>query len=151
MLYFDRILPDVEKVKEITQKDEKKESSEIKLVVVDNKETLNYLYERQGLCFEGLVINETNYKNFYEVLTESGVKVRDNCIYVISGEVMNECYGLTGENSYNDDFTIPCITWDFTNSLMYFRLEGNGRWFSDVIDNNLSIQKDIEDEVLVYE
>lgn len=54
------------------------------------------------------------------------------------GKDMNEYYGLTGSNAYQDDLTFlafPLIGLN-VNRLALFKLAMQDRWFDDIVDNN---------------
>ena len=68
-------------------------------------------------------------------------------LYIVSGWVMNNAYGLTGKNAYKDDLTIFCIKLeDIENveAITIPRFEIAGRWSDDVIDNNARRQREID-------
>ncbi|MDE6754470.1 MAG: hypothetical protein K2J82_07645 [Muribaculaceae bacterium] len=58
--------------------------------------------------------------------------------YTFKGADMNEHYGLTDNNAYNDDLT--CLMFPLngldTAKLSMFRLRAQDRWFDDIVDNN---------------
>lgn len=65
--------------------------------------------------------------------------MKHEIFYKISGKVMNEYYGLTGDNAYPDALTICSMKLaDIENvgAIIIPRFQIGGRWFNDVVDNN---------------
>ena len=57
--------------------------------------------------------------------------------YTFKGADMNEHYGLTGDNAYNDDLTFLMFPLDgLAPMLAIFRFYAQDRWFDDIVDNN---------------
>lgn len=54
------------------------------------------------------------------------------------GKDMNEVYGLTGNNRYQDDLTFLAFSLDGLNmgKLAMFKIALGDRWFDDIVDNN---------------
>ena len=62
---------------------------------------------------------------------------------------MNINYGLTGTNKYKDDLTIVSIKNEDIKDLSAIimpRFEVGGRWFDDVVDNNVRREKSKQQE-----
>lgn len=60
-------------------------------------------------------------------------------IHVIPGSLMNEVYGLIGENRYKDGLNIVCVKLHHFNDigrLAVIKLQVGARWFNDIVDNN---------------
>lgn len=63
--------------------------------------------------------------------------------YTWEGRVLNEMYGLTGENAYPEDLTffafdITEIPMDQIGKLSMWKLQIGARWLDDIIDNDLA-------------
>ena len=61
---------------------------------------------------------------------------------------MNEFYGLTGNNAYNDELT--CLMFSLNTldvaKLAIFRLQAEDKWFDDIVDNNRRRQEAINEQ-----
>lgn len=55
---------------------------------------------------------------------------------------MNANYGLTKDNAYPSDTTIISVTGINIDKIVLKRFEVGGRWFDDIVDNNLSREMD---------
>lgn len=55
-----------------------------------------------------------------------------------NGKEMNEEYGLTGDNAYQDDLNFLAFPLDGLNvgKLSIFKMCMGDRWFDDIVDNN---------------
>ena len=64
-------------------------------------------------------------------------------VYWVKGKVMNDIYKLTNSNAYPDDLNILILDPDcyIVSRLVIKIYELGGRWFDDVVDNNLSREK----------
>lgn len=106
---------------------------------VTDKEMLDKLYNDSALTIEGFC--EESIPDFLDWINETA-KTEDNVnVYVIKGKVMNNEYGLTKDNAYPSDCTIVSIMLsdiENANTLIRRRFEVGGRWFDDIVDNNLN-------------
>ena len=108
-------------------------------IKVNNRATLDALYNNSALTFEGVAASDENVK---AVLTwvKNYTPLKREDVYVIEGSLMNREYGLTGDNAYPEtDCTILCIKLDDMEKPMAVtlpRFTVGGRWFDDVVDNN---------------
>lgn len=113
--------------------------------IIQCKESdLKDLYDDSALTMEGLTADEDNLNAFANWLEEHGCKMKTDDFYVIKGSLMNKVYGLTGTNAYKDELTIVCIKLSDlsnVNNIVAARFEIGGRWFDDVVDNNLAREK----------
>ena len=105
---------------------------------VTTKVQLDALYKQSALTWEGLSTDEDNLKAVIDWLDRNGAIVENEkpIIHIIKGEFMNEVYGLTDNNAYDDDLSIVCVTNIKQMAIMIARFEVGGRWFDDVVDNN---------------
>lgn len=102
------------------------------------------LKEGSALTFEGTCIDDDNLEWLMKWFEEHDCKMLRDDFYVIKGKQMNDKYGLTGNNRYNDDLNILCVKLsDLSqiNNIIMPRFEIGGRWLDDVIDNNLYREK----------
>lgn len=100
---------------------------------------IDFMYDNWALCFEGMAEHPENMKGCAHWLKMHGCEMLKPDFYFITGKQMNEKYGLTGTNAYQDDFHICCIKQqDLSNPPAIYlpRFEVGGRWFTDVVDNN---------------
>ena len=108
-------------------------------IKVNDRATLDALYNNSALTFEGVAASDENVK---AVLTwvKNYTTLKREDVYVIEGSLMNREYGLTGDNAYPEtDCTILCIKLDDMEKPMAVtlpRFTVGGRWFDDVVDNN---------------
>ena len=108
-------------------------------IKVNDRATLDALYNNSALTFEGVAASDENVK---AVLTwvKNYTPLKREDVYVIEGSLMNREYGLTGDNAYPEtDCTILCIKLDDMEKPMAVtlpRVTVGGRWFDDVVDNN---------------
>jgi hypothetical protein len=105
------------------------------------EDIFNTLYNHSALTLEGL--DPDSIKDYADYLNEvCGLK--DNAVFhIISGKSMNYYYNLTNTNAYPDDLNIVVIDLsdlNDVNKIIFKRFEFGGRWFDDVIDNNLSCE-----------
>ena len=58
--------------------------------------------------------------------------------YTFSGQLMNETYGLTGSNAYQNDLIFLCFMLDDLDigKLAMFKMKFGARWLDDIVDNN---------------
>ena len=108
----------------------------MEIINVTSGEQLERLYDTSALTIEGL--SEESILDFMEWVKER-TEVKNEIIYITKGEIMNDFYNLTGENRYPKDLTIVSISGDDINlmPLAFARLKIGGRWFDDIVDNNL--------------
>lgn len=109
----------------------------MKTIKVKDFETLKMLENESALTIEGIMESDAQLyldwvKHFSPVMSEK--------VYVVSGDVMNKVYGLTGENAYPDDITllaIPLNLIENVSAIIIPRIELGAKWFSDIVENNL--------------
>ena len=108
----------------------------MEIINVTSGEQLERLYDTSALTIEGL--SEESILDFMEWVKER-TEVKNEIVYITKGEIMNDFYNLTGGNKYPKDLTIVSISGDDINlmPLAFARLKIGGRWFDDIVDNNL--------------
>lgn len=111
------------------------------IIKVTEKEQLDMLYNDSACTLEGLL--ESSIRDMLEAMLDRGFIKDGNLnvdVYSIKGCVMNDMYGLTGDNAYQDDITIICVPLKFMKNIFEFavtmRIEYGYRWFDDIVDNN---------------
>lgn len=105
-------------------------------IYVTKKETLDELELGSALTIEGLA--EDSIPDFINWI-KSYTPMKNEDVYVISGKMMNDSYGLTGKNRYQDDLTLVSVKLDSMEnamSIVYPRFGIGGRWFDDIVANN---------------
>lgn len=113
-------------------------------IVVNSVEILNELYEDWAFTLEGLSPDDGE-KLFNWI--EQYTPVKQRRLYVINGSYMNDAYGFTDDNAYDDDTTICCVRLadiEDANVIAIPRREIGGRWFTDVVDNKVYWQNNEE-------
>ena len=112
----------------------------MEIIRVNSREELDFLYEDNALTVVGLC--EKSIPDLFNILKENTTVHRERA-FIISGKLMNEQYNLTGKNAYKDELHIVSISLeDFdVEPMILKRFEFGGRWFNDVVDNNIRIEK----------
>lgn len=112
----------------------------MEIIRVNSREELDFLYEDNALTVVGLC--EESIPDLINILKENTTVHRER-VFITSGKLMNEQYGLTGRNAYNDNLNIVCVSLeDFdVEPMILKRFNFGGRWFNDIIDNNAQRQK----------
>jgi len=108
------------------------------IINVITKAQLDALYNEGALTWEGLDSSEENLNSVVEWLKDhkalpDGI---EPTFHIIKGKLMNGVYGLTGDNAYHDDLNIVSVTGIIDYQVALARFEVDGRWFSDIVDNN---------------
>ena len=104
---------------------------------VTTKEQLNKLYNNSAFTIEGLA--EESIVDMIEWLKENTTFNTDKpVVYITKGYVMNLAYDLNGSNAYNDDLTIVSIIDINPLKIALKRFSVGGRWFDDIVDNNIN-------------
>ena len=107
------------------------------IINVTTKEQLDTLYNQSALTWEGLDTDEENLKAVRDWLEDYGaIKYVEPDFHIISGKLMNEAYGLSGDNAYPEDLTLVSVTDIDQIRITLARFEVGGRWFDDIVDNN---------------
>lgn len=113
---------------------------EIKRIYVNSNEQFEKLYNSSALTLEGLDDTDKNlygFANWIKNLSEISNPLN---MYIIKGKQMNEQYGLSGKNKYPAELRIVCVELKDikqVDKIIMPRFEINGRWFDDVVDNNV--------------
>ena len=107
----------------------------MEIVKVETKEQIDFLYAQSALTIEGL--SEDSIPDFMDYLKEN-TEVHRERVFVTKGSFMNEVFGLTGKNAYQDDLNIVSVALvDFApGNIVTKRFEIGARWFYDIVDNN---------------
>ncbi len=127
------------------------DKQEIIKIEVKSREQLDELYECSALTFVGVSAEQGSLNSMIDWIKEYSEISNPLPIHIISGQVMNNNYNLTGSNAYPNDLTLISIKTDDIknlNAIIIPRFEVGGRWFDDIVDNNArreEIQKDDEE------
>lgn len=110
----------------------------MKIINVFTEEQLNELYNESALTWEGLSTSEDNLNAVTEWLKDNNAIIDgvEPTFHITKGRLMNEYYGLTGDNAYQNDLNIVSVTDINQMAIMLERFEVGGRWFDDIVDNN---------------
>lgn len=102
---------------------------------VDTKGQLDMLYNNSAFTIEGLA--EESVPDLIAWLEEHTTFTTDEpVVYITKGSVMNEVYGLCGNNAYSNDLTIVSVVGIDLMKVALKRFSVGGRWFDDIVDNN---------------
>lgn len=113
---------------------------EINRIYVNSNKQFEKLYNSSALTLEGLDDTDKNlygFANWIKNLSEISNPLN---MYIIKGKQMNEQYGLSGKNKYPAELRIVCVDLKDikqVDKIIMPRFEINGRWFDDVVDNNV--------------
>ncbi len=115
------------------------ETRQILKVNAENREaTFNAAYNGSYYTILGCAGDLGEWTAGYKELLETrGIGTPKEFI-TFKGADMNEFYGLTGSNAYNDELTclmFPLNALDVAK-LAIFKLRAGDRWFDDIVDNN---------------
>lgn len=112
----------------------------MEIIRVNSREELDYLYNYAALTVVG--ISEKSFNDFMNILKENTIVYRQR-MFIISGKLMNEEYGLKGRNAYKDNLNIASVSLeDFDEGPMILkRFEYGWKWFNDIVDNNRRIER----------
>ena len=115
------------------------------IIKVTEKAQLDALYGDWAFTIEGLLPDEKNLTELLDWIKAYTPMKRDD-VYTIEGAVMNREYALTGDNAYPDEnCTIVCVKlsdMEKPNAVAIPRFGIGGRWFADVVDNNLRRERE---------
>ena len=116
------------------------------IINVTTKEQLDALYNESALTWEGLTHDEENLNAVKNWLDVHGAipENTEPTFHIITGDLMNITYGLTGDNAYDDDLSIVSVTDIDQMKIVIPRFEVGGRWFDDVVDNNVSRERELK-------
>lgn len=104
-----------------------------------NKTELDNLYNQSALTWEGMNADEENLQAITNWLGRNGA-ISFNAtpiFHIITGELMNVTYGLTGDNAYPNNLTLVSVTGIDQMKIAFARFDVGGRWFDDIVDNNM--------------
>ena len=103
---------------------------------VTTKSQLDNLYNHSAFTIEGLA--EESIPELVEWLEENTTfTTKEPIVYITKGNVMNDRYGLYGDNAYNNDLSIISIIDIDLMRVALKRFSVGGRWFDDIVDNNV--------------
>ena len=110
------------------------------IVNISTKEQLDNLYNQSALTWEGMDTDEGNLNAIQRWLGDHKALLENTepTFHITAGKLMNDTYGLTGTNAYPDDLNIISVTDIDQMAIVMPRFEVGGRWFDDIVDNNLS-------------
>lgn len=114
-------------------------------IITCTADDLPELYADNAFTMIGFDTSKDNLNDLIKWLNIHNCHMVNPDIYVISGELMNVYYGLTGNNAYPDDLHIVCIRLadlDNVPGIIIPRFQIGGRWFNDVVDNNARRNRD---------
>ena len=115
-------------------------------ITVNTKAQLDELKKGSALTFLGCINTDEEIQNYFGWIREKATLKRER-MYIVSGKVMNEAYGLTGDNALQDDLVIFCVKQEDIGSpaaIITKRFELNGHWFDDVVRNLVEAQREID-------
>ena len=107
-------------------------------IIQCTEKDLDVLYDDWSLTFTGATIDDANLNWLKNWLKKHNCEMLREDFYVVTGELMNRKYHLTGTNVYPDNYNILCIKLtdlSNVNAIAISRFDIKGRWFTDVVDN----------------
>lgn len=111
-------------------------------------ELLKKAYDGSYYTITGAGGDLEEWKNGYaEMLSQQGIgSVKE--WFSFKGADMNKEFSLTGTNRYDDDLTFLVFPLDGLDvgKLAIFKLQMGDRWFDDIVNNNLSRERDFDKE-----
>lgn len=109
---------------------------------VTTKAQLDELYNQGALTWVGLATSEENLNSVKKWLAEHEAIIdgTEPTFHIAKGKLMNDTYGLTGNNAYHEDLNIVSVTDIVDYQIALVRFEVEGRWFSDIVDNDVRRQ-----------
>lgn len=115
----------------------------MKIINVFTKEQLDALYNQSALTWEGLDSSEENLNAVLNWLSENKAIIEgvEPIFHITTGRLMNKYYGLTGDNAYHNDLHLVSVTDINQVPITLPRLKVGGRWFDDIVDNNIRRQE----------
>ena len=108
------------------------------MCVVIEMHTLDEFYEDWSLTFTGVIKDEIPL--YLDFIDENG-GLKDREYYTFTGKLMNDYYCLSGDNRYADDLNFLVIRLKSLKNIektAIARFAIGGRWFTDIVDNNMS-------------
>lgn len=103
---------------------------------VTTKAQLDKLYNNSAFTIEGLA--EESVGDLVAWLEENTTfTTNEPIVYITKGDVMNEIYGLFGDNAYANGLTIVSVIDIDLVKIALKRFSVGGRWFDDIVDNNI--------------
>lgn len=115
----------------------------IKIEKIATQAQLDELYILNAIALEGLVEDDIHhFVDWIERDCRCKFLNDDIKVNIIKGKTMNEFYGLTGNNAYQDDLTIVAIPFTQIDThdigkLALKRFTIGARWYDDIVYNNL--------------
>lgn len=109
----------------------------MKKVMVNDKAQLDELKEGSALTWEGLDVSDESLTQMFDWIKEY-TSLKRETVYITSGAMMNQAYGLTDDNAYPDDLNLVSVKLeDLANpaAIVIPRFAVGGRWFDDIVDN----------------
>lgn len=114
------------------------------IVKINSEEEIDKLYENGSYTIVGLDLSEESLNAFYKTLVDKVNLSKNAKLYVVSGKLMNEYCGNTGNDKYIPDLNIAAISVsDFKvpiEKLNIYRIVSGAYWFNDVVDNNFAVE-----------
>lgn len=125
------------------------ETRQIREVTSDNREEVfNAAYDGSYYTILGCAgdLNEWT-AGYQELLEARGIGTPKEFV-TFKGADMNEIYGLTGNNAYDEGLTFLMFPLDGLDvpKLAIFRLQAGDKWFDDIVDNNRRRQDAINEQ-----
>ena len=124
---------------------------QITIETVTDPKKLDEFYDDWSVTFIGVEPSKEE-ASFYFGWAETFAPVPNKKVYLVTGKLMNDYYGLTDWNAYPEDLHIFVFkNEDFTNDRTSAMIRGlsmrafGGRWFYDIVENNKRKQAEIDE------
>lgn len=117
------------------------EEKNFTLIENKTKEDIEILKEDWAITAEGLA--KESFEDFLD-WADHFAKLKKRELYLTPGKVMNEAYGLTGNNRYPENLNIVSIKledMENPNALALPKMMTGARWMYDIVENNLARER----------
>ncbi len=105
---------------------------------------LDDLCNDSAFTIEGFKADDENLTKLLDWI-KARTSLKRECVFITKGEVMNRVYHLTRTNRYPNDLNIVSVKlsdMQDCDKLIIDRFAIGGRWFDDIVDNNLRREKE---------
>lgn len=117
------------------------EKKNFTLIESKSKEDIEILKKDWAVTIEGIA--KENFEDFLD-WADRFAKLKKRELHLTPGRVMNEAYGLTGNNRYPENLNIVSIKledMENPNALAIPKMMVGARWMYDIVENNLARER----------
>ena len=119
-------------------------------VVTADENKIKELERSSAFTWEGMTLDDENISEIAQVFCSQKLVRQDRqemTGYTWTGRLMNEMYGLTGENAYADDLpflSFELDSFDGEGNLDVFKMYCGARWLDDIVRNNALNEQELD-------